>query len=72
MRPNLLGMTICRVLGVEGSKILVQGLDAIDGTPVLDIKPVMTGFAPRGPVREPEWAHEIMTDYWHAGGDQKS
>jgi tRNA-Thr(GGU) m(6)t(6)A37 methyltransferase TsaA len=72
MRPNLLGMTICRVLGVEGSKILVQGLDAIDGTPVLDIKPVMTGFAPRGPVREPEWAHEIMTDYWHAAGDQKS
>ena len=42
------------------------------GNPVLDIKPVMTGFAPRGPVREPEWAHEIMTDYWHAVGDQKS
>ena len=72
MRPNLLGMTICHVLSVEGSKVRVQGLDAIDGTPVLDIKPVMTGFAPRGPVREPKWAHEIMTDYWHAGGDQKS
>ena len=68
MRPNLLGMSIC---SVEGSKVRVQGLDAIDGTPVLDIKPVMTGFAPRGPVREPEWAHEIMADYWHVVGNQK-
>lgn len=40
------------------------GLDAIDGTPVIDIKPVMAGFAPRGAVREPEWAREIMADYW--------
>ena len=63
-RPNLLGMTICRVLGVAGPRIRVQGLDAIDGTPVLDVKPVMTGFAPRGTVREPDWAREIMADYW--------
>jgi tRNA (adenine37-N6)-methyltransferase len=68
MRPNLLGMTICRVLGVDGTKVLVQGLDAIDGTPVLDIKPVMTGFAPRGTVREPDWAQEIMAEYWRAAG----
>jgi tRNA-Thr(GGU) m(6)t(6)A37 methyltransferase TsaA len=64
MRPNLLGMTICHVLGVEGAKLRVQGLDAIDGTPVLDIKPVLTGFAPRGTVREPDWAVEIMAEYW--------
>jgi tRNA (Thr-GGU) A37 N-methylase len=42
----------------------VRGLDAIDGTPVLDIKPHMTGFAPRGKVREPAWVKEIMKDYW--------
>ncbi|MDG2286443.1 MAG: SAM-dependent methyltransferase [Alphaproteobacteria bacterium] len=64
MRPNLLGMTICHVLCVEGATLRVQGLDAIDGTPVLDIKPVLTGFAPRGTVREPEWAVEIMAEYW--------
>jgi tRNA (adenine37-N6)-methyltransferase len=64
MRPNLLGMTICHVLGVEGATLRVQGLDAIDGTPVLDIKPVLTGFAPRGTVREPDWAVEIMAEYW--------
>jgi tRNA (Thr-GGU) A37 N-methylase len=49
---------------VEGSKLRVEGLDAIDGTPVLDIKPVLTGFAPRGTVREPDWAVEIMAEYW--------
>ena len=64
MRPNLLSMTICRVLGVEGDKLRVQGLDAIDSTPVLDIKPVLTGFAPRGTVREPDWAVEIMAKDW--------
>jgi tRNA (Thr-GGU) A37 N-methylase len=31
---------------------------------VLDIKPVMNGFLPRGEIREPGWAQEIMQDYW--------
>ncbi len=38
--------------------------NAIDGTPVLDIKPHMSGFAPRGALREPAWVNEIMKDYW--------
>ena len=42
----------------------MRGLDAIDGTPVLDIKPVMKGFLPRGEVIEPQWAQELMKDYW--------
>jgi tRNA (Thr-GGU) A37 N-methylase len=63
-RPNRLGVTTCAVLGVSGMVIRVRGLDAIDGTPVLDIKPHMTGFDPRGPVREPDWAREIMLGYW--------
>lgn len=42
----------------------MRGLDAIDGTPVLDIKPVLSGFLPRGEVREPVWAREIMAGYW--------
>lgn len=63
-RPNLIGVSTCRILGVDGLKIKVQGLDAIDGTPVLDLKPHMTGFAPMGLIREPEWAREIMTGYW--------
>ena len=63
-RPNRLGATICSVIKVDGLSLHLSGLDAIDGTPVLDIKPVMTGFLPRGPVREPDWAREIMADYW--------
>lgn len=63
-RPNRLGVTICRVAAVEGLAVTVEGLDAIDGTPVLDIKPVMQGFLPRGAMREPDWARAIMADYW--------
>ncbi|MBM86128.1 MAG: tRNA (N6-threonylcarbamoyladenosine(37)-N6)-methyltransferase TrmO [Rhodospirillaceae bacterium] len=63
-RPNLLGVTICQVLCVAGHSIWLRGLDAIDGTPVLDLKPYLSGFAPRGEIREPGWAIEIMADYW--------
>ena len=63
-RPNRLGVCACALARVDGLTIHVSGLDAIDGTPVLDIKPVMTGFLPRGPIREPEWAAEIMKKYW--------
>jgi tRNA-Thr(GGU) m(6)t(6)A37 methyltransferase TsaA len=63
-RPNRLGSSVVRIISVEGASIRVEGLDAIDGTPVLDIKPVMRGFLPRGEVREPAWSGEIMKDYW--------
>jgi tRNA-Thr(GGU) m(6)t(6)A37 methyltransferase TsaA len=63
-RPNRIGVTICRLLRVENNVLYVRGLDAIDGTPVLDIKPVMRGFLPRGDVREPNWANELMAGYW--------
>jgi tRNA (Thr-GGU) A37 N-methylase len=63
-RPNRIGVTVCRVVSVAGRRLEVEGLDAIDGTPVLDIKPVMSGFVPRGEVREPDWAREIMAGYW--------
>jgi tRNA (adenine37-N6)-methyltransferase len=42
----------------------VRGLDAIHGTPVLDIKPYMTEFAPRTPVRQPRWSRRLMAGYW--------
>jgi tRNA (Thr-GGU) A37 N-methylase len=63
-RPNRLGLCTCRLERVDGLTLLVTGLDAIDGTPVLDIKPVMKGFLPRGEIREPAWAEEIMREYW--------
>ena len=63
-RPNRLGATTCRLLAVEGRTLHVRGLDAIDGTPVLDVKPYVTGYAPREDVREPEWVKELMRRYW--------
>jgi len=63
-RPNRLGVTTCEILGVHGRRVRVRGLDAIDATPVLDMKPAMRGFEPRGALRQPVWADEIMQDYW--------
>jgi tRNA-Thr(GGU) m(6)t(6)A37 methyltransferase TsaA len=63
-RPNRLGATIVRVVGRDGRRLRVMGLDAIDGSPVLDIKPVMNEFLPQEPVRQPEWSRELMRDYW--------
>jgi tRNA-Thr(GGU) m(6)t(6)A37 methyltransferase TsaA len=63
-RPNRIGVTVCRIVSVSGREIEVEGLDAIDGTPVLDIKPVMREFLPRGDIRQPDWSRELMKDYW--------
>ncbi len=63
-RPNRIGSTVCKVVRVEGRNLIVAELDAIDGTPVLDIKPVMQEFLPREPVRQPTWSHELMRNYW--------
>lgn len=43
IRPNPIGISVLEVLGIEGNIIYVKGLDMIDGTPILDIKP-MTGL----------------------------
>ena len=67
-RPNRLGTTIVAIEGREGRLLAVRGLDAVDGTPVVDIKPVMAEVLPRGEVRQPEWARELMREYWKAGG----
>jgi tRNA-Thr(GGU) m(6)t(6)A37 methyltransferase TsaA len=63
-RPNRLGVTVCQILKVEGASLYLKGLDAIDGTPVVDIKPWMSEFGPRGEVHQPQWSIELMADYW--------
>ena len=64
VRPNRIGVTTCVLEGVDGTVVRVRGLDAIDGTPVLDLKPHMRGFAARGEITQPRWADEIMAEYW--------
>ncbi|MFF3016896.1 SAM-dependent methyltransferase [Streptomyces sp. NPDC057939] len=63
-RPNRLGVSRCRVLKVDGLDVHVQGLDAVDGTPVLDLKPCIEEFGPRGETHQPHWATALMRDYY--------
>ena len=67
MRPNRIGTTTVEIISIDELQVRVRGLDALDGTPVIDLKPYMTAFAPRSAVREPTWAKELMAGYWHAG-----
>ena len=68
-RPNRLGATTVKILKREGRQLFVQGLDAVDGTPILDIKPVMKEFLPREEVTQPAWATELMKNYWKKNGE---
>ncbi len=54
-RPNRLGVSRCSLVRVDGTDLHVLGLDAVDGTPVLDVKPYLREFGPRGDVRQPAW-----------------
>jgi tRNA-Thr(GGU) m(6)t(6)A37 methyltransferase TsaA len=63
-RPNRLGVSTCELVGVDGTTVTVRGLDAVDGTPVLDLKPHLAEFDPRREVAQPAWSHELMTRYW--------
>lgn len=63
-RPNRIGVTVARIVAVAGRTVTVQGLDAVAGTPVLDLKPVLAEFLPRGDVRQPDWSRELMRHYW--------
>lgn len=65
-RPNQIGLTICKIIKAEDKILYIEGLDAIDGTPVLDIKPWVNEFAPRGATRQPSWITELMKDYWQS------
>jgi len=52
------------IVGVKDLAVEVGGLDALDGSPVIDLKPTMRGFPSRDKIREPAWASEIMKGYW--------
>ena len=63
-RPNHLGVTIAKFISRKGRTLKVKHLDAIDGTPVIDIKPVVKEFLPDGKIKQPQWMSELMKDYW--------
>lgn len=63
-RPNQIGLCTVQLIEREGRTLWVKLLDAIDGTPVLDIKPVFKEFDTKGEVRQPAWVAELMENYW--------
>ena len=55
LRPNLIGLTLCKLVAVEGNRIEIEDIDAIDGTPIIDIKCYIPGSISRAEVRMPGW-----------------
>ena len=65
-RLNWLGVSRCRLIKVDGLDLYVEDLDAVDGTPVLDIKPWFAEFGPRGDIHQPPWVTEMLHGYFAA------
>ncbi len=55
VRPNLIGLTRCKILSIEGNRIIIEDIDALDGTPVIDIKCYIPDSGAGSEVRVPEW-----------------
>lgn len=54
--PNLIGLSVCRILSVQDNLVMLDDLDAFDTTPVLDLKPFIPPDAPTRDLRVPAWA----------------
>lgn len=63
-RVNQIGLSIVELLEVKGRTLKVKYLDALNGTPVIDIKPVFKEFMPKKEIRQPSWVSDITENYW--------
>ncbi|MFD4491844.1 tRNA (N6-threonylcarbamoyladenosine(37)-N6)-methyltransferase TrmO [Lysinibacillus fusiformis] len=63
-RPNKIGITMVELVEVKQRTLIVKGLDDIDGTPIIDMKPVMKEFLPKGVIKQPAWSTDLMKAYW--------
>lgn len=63
-RPNQIGLCTVELIGHKGRTITVKLLDAINNSPVLDIKPVFKEFKPGTEIKQPDWVSGLMIDYW--------
>ncbi|MBM3138781.1 MAG: SAM-dependent methyltransferase [Candidatus Rokubacteria bacterium] len=55
-RPNPVAVTVCRLRGVDGDTLRVEGLDLVDGTPVIDVKPYLPPYDAVPEATLPRWA----------------
>jgi tRNA (Thr-GGU) A37 N-methylase len=63
-RPNRILLTTVAIDSISDRSITVRGLDGIDGTPVLDIKPVFRWSMPRGQLRVAAWSEQLGEKYF--------
>jgi tRNA-Thr(GGU) m(6)t(6)A37 methyltransferase TsaA len=63
-RPNPIGVTAVKLLRRDRERLVVQGLDAINGTPVIDVKPYVPQFDAVESPRVPAWIHRLMEGYF--------
>ena len=63
-RPDPIGVTAAELVAREANILRVRGLDAIDGTPVLDVKPYVPAFDRVEDARVPGWMQELMRGYF--------
>lgn len=63
-RPNYIGLCTVELVAHDGRTLIVKNLDAIDGTPILDIKPVFKQFQPQSNTKQPAWVDDLTKHYW--------
>jgi tRNA (Thr-GGU) A37 N-methylase len=63
-RPNRLLLTTVKIDTIDARSFTVRGLDGIDGTPVLDIKPVFSWSSPRGELHVAPWSDALGKNYF--------
>ena len=63
-RPNPIGVTAVKLLRRDRNRLFVEGLDAINGTPVLDVKPYVPAYDTVEAARIPDWATRLMERYF--------
>ncbi len=63
-RPNPIGVTAVQIIAVDDAGVTVRGLDAIEGTPVLDLKPYYPAYDRVERAVTPAWVERLMQDYF--------
>ncbi len=69
VRPNFVGMSVVELLSfsTDMGEVIVKGLDALDGTPVIDIKPYIPNFDSYPGACVPDWVRQHLDSHHHAG-----
>ena len=66
-RPNPIGLSLVKLIGIEDKTLTFEGVDFIDGTPVLDIKPYLPNFDSYPDAEVPEWVRRHLNSHFHGG-----